>query len=317
MITINTAESALKNIYLETVVHDINTKTNPLLTMAQKNTKTIAEKDARAVIRYGGEDMVKSGHEDGVLPTALDARQAEIVEPIKNIYGAFYITDKALKAAANNPGAFASLVGGEMVNLVSMAQNNLNRMIFGNGQGLDMNGIDSLFQADTMYNLSKADHADILPFESLNSVANRIITEDDILCFLDDMEEHAGGQATDLIMTHPMIRRALFEELKNNRTNIDTAELAGGFRGFTFNGIPMYADVRCEGGAVYALNSESFAMQQLCDWTWLEGDDGSILRPVSGRPVYSATLVKYADFICEKPFLQGKLAGFDATRFRA
>ncbi|MCL2851074.1 MAG: phage major capsid protein [Firmicutes bacterium] len=316
MITISTAESALKNIYLESVIHDINTKTNPLLTMAQKNTKTIAEKDAKAIIRYGGEDMVKAGREDGDLPMSTDARQAEIIVPIKNLFGTFHITDKALKAAQNNPGAFASLIGGEMTNLVSMAQSNLNRMIFGGGAGLDMNGIDSLFKQGTLYNLSKSDHADIMPFESVNGDSSQIISEDDIICFLDEMEEHAGGQATNLIMTHPVVRRALFEELKDNRTNIDTAELAGGFRGFTFNGIPMYADVRCEAGAVYALDSESFVMQQLCDWTWLEGEDGSILRPVSGRPVYSATLVKYADFICEKPFLQGKLSGFNQTSFR-
>jgi len=58
-------------------------------------------------------------------------------------------------------------------------------------------------------------------------------------------------------------------------------------------------------------------MHQLCDWTWLSGDDGSILKQIDGRAAYNATLVKYADLICEKPFLQGKLTGFSAKRWRA
>jgi len=132
MITINSAESALKNIYLETVINDINTKTNPFLTMIGANTKTIAEKDARVPIRHGNEDAVAAGEEAGLIPTSNE-RIAEIVVPLKNIFGSFQITDKALKAAQNSPGAFASLIGGEMRNLVSIAQSNLNRMVYGNG----------------------------------------------------------------------------------------------------------------------------------------------------------------------------------------
>jgi len=402
MITINTAESALKNIYLESVIHDLNEKTNPFLTMIGKNTKTIAERDARAAVRFGDEGSVAAGEEDSILPTAKDPRQADIVTPIKNLYGTFQITDKALRAAQNSPGAFSSLLGGEMKNLVSTAQNNLNRMVYGNGNAfvgftvfhnaagsmfhipsrfknnfypgqklvamnpnnqqiggvitvntinviptdatrmgitytgtwpttkfdriylypaelanLEMNGVDSLFLPETLYNLKKADYQEIMPFTSFDDDNNLNILDEDVLIeFFDNLEEHTQGAASDIILTHPNVRKALFENLRDTRNNIDVTEFQGGFKGFTFNGIPMYSDIRCMAGTAYALNSESFAMQQLCDWTWLEGEDGSILRPVTGKPVYSATLVKYADLICEKPFLQGKLTGYSALRWR-
>jgi len=401
MITINSAESALKNIYLETVVNDINTKTNPFLTMIGENTKTIAEKDARVPIRHGNDSAVAAGEEAGALPTSTE-KIAEIVVPLKNIFGSFQITDKALKAAQNSPGAFASLIGGEMRNLVSIAQSNLNRMVYGNGMkrlatvdittatqtftvpardaskffvgqrisfnrldnvphmadvrtvtsiavsgnvatigidqnvvantvheslfvydvdslGVEMNGIDSLFTPETLYNLSKADYQAIMPFEqdggSTRTTPNPL-SEDDLLDFLYNLEDHNRGMATDIILTHPVVKKALFDDLRGTRSNIDVTELAGGFKGFSFNGIPMYADVRCLPGTVYALNSDSFAMHQLCDWTWLEGEDGSILRPMSGKPVYAATLVKYAELICEKPFLQGKLTNHSPTVWR-
>ena len=53
--------------------------------------------------------------------------------PLKNLYGTFQISDKALKAASLDPNAFASLLGGEMQNLVSAAQNNLTNMLYGDG----------------------------------------------------------------------------------------------------------------------------------------------------------------------------------------
>ena len=118
-------------------------------------------------------------------------------------------------------------------------------------------------------------------------------------------------------MTHPRVKKAIFESLKSTRSNIATAELAGGFHGFTFNGIPMYSDVKCKAGTLYALNSKSFAMHQLCDWTWLSNEDGSILKQLPGKATYMATLVKYADLICDKPFLQGRCTNFSALQSKA
>jgi hypothetical protein len=131
MITIQNAESALKNIYLDAIISDINTKTNPFLTMVQKNSKQVAGKDIRIPIRKISEKSVSIGTEGGDLPIYVDGKQFEINVPLKNLYGSFQISDKAIRSACNNPGAFASLLSQEMTNLVNTAKSNLNAKIYG------------------------------------------------------------------------------------------------------------------------------------------------------------------------------------------
>jgi hypothetical protein len=86
-------------------------------------------------------------------------------------------------------------------------------------------------------------------------------------------------------------------------------EIEGGFKAISFNGIPVVADRFCPEGTMYLLNTDDFIVHQLCDWQWLEGEDGKILKQVPGKPVYTATLVKYAELMCNKPSGQGMLSG--------
>ena len=65
--------------------------------------------------------------------------------------------------------------------------------------------------------------------------------------------------------------------------------------------------------AFYMLNTKDFTLHQLCDWAWLEGEDGRILRQNQGYPTYSATLVKYADLICDRPIAQAKVSNILST----
>lgn len=401
MITIATAENALKNIYLDTVINDINKKTNPFLTMVEENTRTASGKNAKLTVRCG-QASVGAGTETGDLPVSDNEKSIELSVPLKNLYGTFQISDKALKAASLDPNAFASLLGGEMQNLVSAAQNNLTSMLYGNGMKLlatfdntafqnsrkvikvgkkfinnfaqnmelvimsndgyaitdfdsdnlvtdvnvgtgiitlsddlieskadyfyvynakddqtSMNGIDTVFLR-SFYGTNIIDNPEIAPCEYRETSSElRVLDEESVLDFLDAYEEHCQSMPADILLTHPRVKKSIFESLKSTRSNIATTELAGGFHGFTFNGIPLYSDVKCKAGNLYALNSKSFAMHQLCDWTWLSNEDGSILKQQPGKATYMATLVKYADLICDKPFLQGRCTGFSALKWKA
>lgn len=367
--------------------------------MVEENARIASGKDAKVSIRCGA-SAVGTGTETGDLPTTTGEKQVEFSVPLKNLYGTFQVSDKALKAASLDPNAFASLLGGEMQNLVSAAQSNLTTMLYGNGKkllgifdakdldstrkvitlkseympnfhdgmeiivqngaglqvsniplgttitvntflkqitlskelsadkgdrfyiyadqddGTSMNGIDSLF-VKSPYGLNLTEHPELEPCNFCESSETlQVLNEDAALDFLDLYEEHCQCMPADIILTHPRVKKSIFESLRNTRSNIATAELAGGFHGFTFNGIPMYSDVKCRAGALYALNSKSFAMHQLCDWTWLANEDGTILKQLPGKATYMATLVKYADLICDKPFLQGRCSNYASLKWK-
>jgi hypothetical protein len=92
---------------------------------------------------------------------------------------------------------------------------------------------------------------------------------------------------------------------------VPTVEIEGGLKTLEFCGIPVVADRFCPEGTMYLLNTDDFCLHQLSDWRWLEGEDGKILKQVAGKPVYTATLVKYAELVCSRPFGQGMLSGIE------
>ena len=58
---------------------------------------------------------------------------------------------------------------------------------------------------------------------------------------------------------------------------------------------------------MYLLNTDDFKLHQLCDWHKNKNATGGILKQESGSAAYSATLVKYADLMCERPIGQAKI----------
>ena len=121
------------------------------------------------------------------------------------------------------------------------------------------------------------------------------------------MEESAGSKINFIVCSWG-VRRALYDVLSAYR-QIESVELAGGAKAITFNGIPVVADRFCPDGTMYLLNTDDFRLHQLCDWQWLEGENGRILAQVAGKPVYTATLVKYAELLCSRPCGQAVLRG--------
>lgn len=41
----------------------------------------------------------------------------------------------------------------------------------------------------------------------------------------------------------------------------------------------------------------------------MEDDNGKVIKQVAGKPVYTATLVKYADMLCDRPAGQAAISG--------
>ncbi len=170
----------------------------------------------------------------------------------------------------------------------------------------EITGLKAIFDLDreSLYGIKREGNSFINPY-----VAKEVgeIDEIKLQTAIDTIEEISGSKVN-FIMCSWGVRRALQKLLSANKTP-ETVELAGGFKTITYNGIPVVVDRFCPEGTMYLLNTEDFQLHQLCDWQWLEGDDGKVLKQLPGKPVYSATLVKYAELLCARPCGQGMLTG--------
>ena len=387
MVTLASADSALKSFYLDAVAQQLNTEVNPLLAKIKQSTADVWGKEVRRLAQYGVNGGVGAGTEEGSLPAAGGNNYDQFVTTLKNLYGTIEISDKAVRASENSAGAFVDLLNAEMEGLLRSSAFNFGRMLFGDGSGilctvsavtgnvvtvdsvknviegmtvdvldadgdqgsgvtarritavdrtgktvtlsggtltgvasgctlcvqgshnLELTGLGAIFKDDgSLYGLSRAERPWMVPYikESVGT-----ISENAIQTAIDYLEETAGSRV-DMIVCSWGVKRALQAVLAESRMQTDMAELAGGYRTITYNGIPVVADRFCPAGTMYLLNTRDFCLHQLCDWKWLEGDDGKVLRQVPGKPLYTATLVKYAALICTRPCGQAMLTGITA-----
>ena len=172
-------------------------------------------------------------------------------------------------------------------------------------QGDELTGLKALFEKDNVYGLSKEEYQKIKPIDYVWDDQY----EENMLLFLIDMIEERSGSTPNLILCSYGVRRAIVEYYKTMGVALPSVELEGGFKALSINGIPIVADRFCDAGTIYLVNTNDFKLYQLCDWQWMESDDGKILHQVPGKPVYNATLVKYAELLCERPTAQARILG--------
>lgn len=179
-----------------------------------------------------------------------------------------------------------------------------------NSKDLEITGLGAIFSdSSTLYGLTRSDYKWLKPYTSTTS---QEIADDVIQGALDHLEE-VGGSTANFITCSNAVRKAYQKYLSYFRRNIDIMELAGGYKAMTYNGVPIYADRFVEDDTMYVLNTDEFTLHQLCDWKWLEGEDGRVIKQNANEATYSATLVKYADLICNKPNAQAKISGILST----
>ena len=382
MVTLQTAESALKEVYLGVVANQLNVNANPLLAKIKRSNKDVLGKEIHKLAPFGINGGVGAGSESGALPTASGNGYVQFVSELKNLYGKIEISDKAVRASANNAGAFVNLLSDEMEGLVKASSFNLGRMLYGDGTGLiatvasvdgktvscdkvnnliegmlidvytgesktsvnpvkvvyvdrvnktfmfsgdatittgdklyvqgskdyEISGLGKIFDETQteIYGVSKTDYPWLKPYVS--SASTEILIQEAI----DFLDMNTDSQIN-IISCSSKVRRAYQEYLGAYRRNIDITELEGGYKTITHNGIPVVADRFVDDDTMYLLNTNDFTLHELCDWKWLEGEDGRILRQNQGYPTYSATLVKYAELICDKPCGQAKISGISST----
>ncbi len=384
MVTLETADNALKSVYLGVVANQLNVSVNPLYAKIKRSNKDIWGKEIIKLAPYGLNGGVGAGSETGTLPTAFENQYVQFKASLKNLYGKIELSDKAVRSSANNIGAFVNLLTDEMEGLVKASAFNLGRMLYGDGTGLlatatassgkvitcdkvnnlvegmvvdiyqntalqvskarvlyvdrvnkqitidknltissgtmgiyvqssrnnDITGLGAIFSdSTTLYGVTRADYPWLKPYSS--SVETEI-SDNLIQTAVDFLEENADSRIN-FIACSSAVRRAYQQYLTAYRTNIDIMNLEGGFKAISHNGIPLVADRFVDEDTMYLLNTDDFTLHELCDWTWIEGEDGRILKQTPNLPVYTATLVKYAELICDKPNGQAKISKIKST----
>ena len=393
MVTLSSADNALKSVYLGVVANQLNINANPLLGKIKHTTQDVWGKEIIKLAPYGINGGIGAGDETDALPKAAANNYVQFKTSLKNLYGRIELSDKAIRASSNSTGAFVNLLNDEMEGLIKASSFNFGRMLYGDGSGLlatvsaynsttkaitvdsvinfiegmvvdfydegvkvaeasgfrityvdrqnkaiylstpsnfgasiiekdfkiyvqnskdfEITGLGAIFDetATHLYGLKKSDYKWLKPFQSTTATE---ISDGLIQSAIDFLEE-ASGSAINYIACSSGVRRAYQEYLGAFRRNIEVTELQGGYKALTYNGIPVVADRFVPEGTMYLLNTNDFTMHQLCDWKWLEGEDGRVLKQNAGFPTYTATLVKYADLICDKPAGQAKISNISTT----
>lgn len=168
----------------------------------------------------------------------------------------------------------------------------------------EITGLEAIFgDSETLYGLKRSEYSFLNPYKK---TVDGVVTAEAIQDAIDAVESVSGGEI-DIIVTSYKLRKQYVDHLAKTRMNVDYLTLDGGYKALAYSGIPLVADRFVADGDMYLLNTRDFKLHQLCDWRWLEGEGGTVLHQIAGKACYSATLVKYADLLCERPMGQAKL----------
>lgn len=176
-------------------------------------------------------------------------------------------------------------------------------------KGNELTGLEAIFGTGNLYGLSRSDYSFLNPY---SKTVEGDVTTAAIQAAIDYIEEMAGG-TIDFIVSSYDVRRKYLNYLSLNRTNLDYMNLDGGYKAISYSGIPFVADRFVSDDTMYLLNTADFKLHQLCDWRWIEGEGGTVLHQVANKAIYTATLVKYADLLCERPMGQAKIKFVEST----
>ncbi len=169
----------------------------------------------------------------------------------------------------------------------------------------EITGIGALFNGSSIYGVQKSAHPFLNPYtKNVGGAIDEIVMQEAI-----DALENDAGSTVDFLACSQDAKYSFIEYMSSYKRNIDIMELEGGFKTLSYNGLPLVYDRFVPDGSMYLLNTKAFKLHQLCDWRFLETENGKILRQNQGKPTYTATLVKYCDLICQKPNGQAVLTG--------
>ena len=99
MITIENADKALKDYYLDAVTAQLNDGVSPFFSAIEKSAVNVYGKDVKMAVIRGTSGDILGGGGGGKLPDPYKKRYLSGGKPLKKMYGTIEISGKALRAS--------------------------------------------------------------------------------------------------------------------------------------------------------------------------------------------------------------------------
>ena len=296
METLNQAENALKNVYLDVIRHQLNTS-DAFIAKIEKTPNDV----------WGKEIIVN------VATKEEEGKYLQVMSEIKNLALTIEISDKAIRVAQNNIGAFVDLLNAEMENMLKEGQQRLANSVYGEDIRPEYLPKEILYRPWTLNSLKELFDTDKEILYSLNrkkwNFNPQVRTIDEFNST--EIEEIINNinPKVNFMICSPKTKRIFVEQQELKRQNVERIKCNDGLYYTTFNenNVVIIPYKFMADNEIWLVDSNDFKIHQLCDWEWLTDEEGKILKKHPAKPIHTATLIKYCDLICHKPQKQIKI----------
>lgn len=293
MISLQAANNALKDVYLDVIANQINCNTDVLLGKIKHSSNDV-----------WGKTIIKNVWINGKMLT--------LKEELKNFYVSMEISDKAIRCSQNSAGAFVNLLNDKVEYMIRESQHRLRNSFYTEDtkpdylpedfkyQPMEITGLKKIFdiKSKTLYGLSRKEN------QEMNPVIKTLDKFDPIK--IQEIIDNNNDEVN-VIVCSAKVKRDYMQYMSEHRQNIEVIECDGGFKCLQFNNSLLMVQAKIPDNEIYLLNTEDFKLHQLCDWEWMSDENNKILRQHPTKPIYIAHLVKYANYICHQPQKQIKV----------
>lgn len=140
-----------------------------------------------------------------------------------------------------------------------------------------------------------------LTFEGMQQILSAIATNSDY-----------SEKDVKLILCSYQMKDTYAKLCKDERRWTNVMDLDGGFKGLSYNGIPVVPDVHCRHNRMYFISPESLALYRMADLDWMDPNgNGEVLYRISGGDVdaVGARLFSYQNLGCSARNANGVYCG--------
>lgn len=293
MISLQTAENALKDVYLGVMQDTLNCRTDVVLSKIKQTTSDVWGKQ---ICKY----------------TTINGKDFTLKEDLETLKVSFELSDKAIRASQNSAGAFVNLLNNQVENMLKDTQYRLKGSFYTEDkkpeylpeklvyEPIKVTGLKKIFdtESETLYGINRKENPEINPVIKTIDGFDPIKIQEIIDNYNDEVN---------VMICSSKIKRDYMEYQSKHCQNTEIREMDGGYKCYVFNDSLIMVTAKIPDNEIYLLNTEDFKFHQLCDWQWLENSKGNVIQQVSGEPFYKTTLIKYGNYICDKPCKQIKI----------